>query len=421
MESSGDWTAFFEVFSTASNQSVCSTIVSETDCVLVASGEHKIVVRDFTNNHIGSYALFLQRLNNPVGCASMSFGALPIPGTVSAAAEIDCFMVDATIGDRIRTRVVETAGKNLTIHFEIMRPDGTSLCSTVVGEKDCHIDQTGPQIILVKDFDGTTTGDYSLYVQRLNEPAGCAALSFGALPAIAQIKVAAEVDCYTFPGVANDTVRIRAIETDNGPLSLFFELFDPAGGSVCSEINPEQTCTLSVDGQYMLLTKDFAGTKTGDYSLYLQRLNSPVGCASLGLSGGQSTIEVAAQVNCYTFQATGNGDVTLNVHEEAGQLSAYSEIVRPDGTTACETILADLTCTLSGSGVHTILVDDFSGIYTGTYQITLQCPAGNCRFAATPTPTQTPLPTLTQTPVPPTGTPSPTENANKVFVPLVSR
>ena len=71
--------------------------------------------------------------------------------------------------------------------------------SLVTGEMTCLLDANGAHTLRVRDFGGAGTGNYSLYVQRLNNPVGCTPIAFGATLS-SSISVAAEVDCFTFTG-----------------------------------------------------------------------------------------------------------------------------------------------------------------------------------------------------------------------------
>lgn len=69
----------------------------------------------------------------------------------------------------------------------------------------------------------------------------------------------------------------------------------------------------------------------------------------------------------------------MTVIETSEGLDAQPEMLRPNGTTLCESIISDeLACLLDASGTHTILVRDLSGKDTGTYQVSLLCLTPAC-------------------------------------------
>src|SRR5262249_25592581 len=150
---------------------------------------------------------------NPVGCAPLALGAAPLTGTIDPAAETDCYIFASSANNRVRVRAVETSGTLLAI-LEVVRPDGTTLCGpSSAGELTCLLDSSGPHTLLVHDYYGTSSGSYNLHLQRLNNPVSCSALAFGAVPTTGTIGSAAESDCFTFTGSANDRLRVRAVET----------------------------------------------------------------------------------------------------------------------------------------------------------------------------------------------------------------
>ena len=67
--------------------------------------------------------------------------------------DVDEFTFVGQAGERIRVRVVETSG-TLTAFTQLLRPDGTLLCSTTATNLDCTLDQSGTHTILVSDFGG---------------------------------------------------------------------------------------------------------------------------------------------------------------------------------------------------------------------------------------------------------------------------
>ena len=315
----------------------------------------------------------------PTACPSnLTFGAT-IDCSINSAGEVDSFTFSGTTGSRIRVAVAETSG-SLSAYVEILRPNGTTLCETILGKLTCPLNATGTYTVLVYDFGGSGTGAYGLHIQRLNNPAGCSPINpFGGLPATGSIGMAAEYDCFTFHLAAGDRVRVRTVET-SGSLSAFMEMVGTDGTTICETILDAMTCTVATTGTFTVLVYAFNGTSTGSYSLYVQRLNGPVGCTSIGYNGTSTNgaINVAAETDCYTFDGATGNRVRTRAVESSGNLSVYTEVLRPDGTTLCNTILTELTCQLDANGTHTIMVYDFGGTNTGQYALTLTCLTPPC-------------------------------------------
>jgi hypothetical protein len=163
-----------------------------------------------------------------------------------------------------------------------------------------------------------------------------------------------------------DRVRVRAVEV-SGNLSTYTEVLRPNGSTLCGpNIQSDQTCLLDTDGSHTVLIWDFGGAATGSFNLYVQRLNNPVGCISFGTA----VLTTAGETDCFVFNGTGGTTIRIRVIELSGNLTAYHELFRPDGTLLCgPTIVTDQTCQLELSGPHTVLVRDFGGPGTGSYQI----------------------------------------------------
>ena len=133
--------------------------------------------------------------------------------------------------------------------------------------------RSGTYSILVSDgFDGTLTGQYALYVQRLNSPANVTSLSYGQTVS-GTIAMPAEMDTYTFTAGAGDTVVI-GMSRVSGDLWQEIRLYDADGNLLNEDSGPvhaEVTQPLVLAGSYTILVGDgFDGTLTGDYNINLQ-------------------------------------------------------------------------------------------------------------------------------------------------------
>ena len=300
--------------------------------------------------------------------------------SIDTPAEVDMFTFSGAINDVIRVKIVETGG-SLAVKASITRPNGSTLCGpTTDDEFNCQLDGTGTYRLVIQDNNGTNTGSYSFSTQRLNDPVGCGTIGFGSPATTGSIDLINEFDCYTFEASTNDILRLKVIET-GGTLYLTQEIVDPDGITECTEnYYGEYNCTLNKTGTFMLLLRDSDGSNTGSYSIYLQRLNDPVGCGTIyfGISTGGSINQIN-EFDCYTFKASLNAQVLSSVVETSGNLYVDQEIVDPDGTPLCsETYYNDMSCTLNKTGIFTLLIRDNVGVNTGGYQISLTCLSADC-------------------------------------------
>ncbi|MFX0204595.1 MAG: carboxypeptidase-like regulatory domain-containing protein, partial [Candidatus Hodarchaeota archaeon] len=145
----------------------------------------------------------------------------------------------------------------------------------------CTLPKDGTYTILASDSYGDRTGDYCLYLQRLNNPGNKTNISFGET-LCNTISDAALMDTYTFTAVADDKVLVSMTRT-SGDLLPYIRVYDPDGIFLCEDWlgNPTAeipSCTLPKDGTYTILASDSYGDRTGDYYLYLGCLNPP--CSS---------------------------------------------------------------------------------------------------------------------------------------------
>src|SRR5207245_6493859 len=85
-----------------------TTISFCSPCSLAATGTYAVLVEDFGAGS-GDYALTLQRLNNPVGCTAIGFGAAPTTGAI-AAGETDCFTFTGAAGVQVHVDVAPASG-----------------------------------------------------------------------------------------------------------------------------------------------------------------------------------------------------------------------------------------------------------------------------------------------------------------------
>lgn len=156
----------------------------------------------------------------------------------------------------------------------------------------------------------------------------------------------------------------------------------PDGTDACPSLG---ACVLDTTGQYTVLVADtfgpIAGKNTGQYSLYLQRLNDPVGCRALvyGTPADGAVSRPGAQ-DCLTFTGSVGDRLFITDVTIGGGLVAGVDVIRPDGTDACPNLGA---CVLDTTGRHTVIVGDTNGVTTGnrtgTYRLNITCTAGPCR------------------------------------------
>ena len=134
---------------------------------------------------------------------------------------------------------------------------------------------TGTYLITAYDDVGDNTGDYTLFVQRPNNPANTTALTYGE-QVLGNITNGAMLDTYTFSGTSGDQILIQM---NNAAFVSQLRLYAPNGTllqqaaeGLFSDIN----VTLPASGTYVLMASDVNGWSTGAYTLNLLIPGYPV-------------------------------------------------------------------------------------------------------------------------------------------------
>jgi hypothetical protein len=250
------------------------------ECSLPSTGTYTILAYDSEGGtYTGGYYLYLQRLNNPGNFTSIAFGQTSA-GSITTPAQMGTFTFTATAGDKVLVRASRPTG-SLWPGVRIYGPDGTRLCikdstdsvSAEIGS--CSLFSTGTHTILVYDKEnGTHTGSYGLYLQRLNNPGNTISIDHGQM-LTGTISTAAEMDSFTFSSPAGDRVMVKMKKT-SGSLWPVVRIYDPSGTKLCEKKSPDavtamiSSCSLPSTGMYLILAfDDWYGTHAGNYRLYL--------------------------------------------------------------------------------------------------------------------------------------------------------
>jgi Tol biopolymer transport system component len=207
----------------------------------------------------------------PAGCVELKPGDLPKQRSI-AGNETHCFWFDGTARDRIRLRALRIGG-NATFDVVVRRPSDTILCTTAFSTevtRDCELDADGIHRVLVGTRAGAS-GEYRLYSQRLNPPAGCGdALEYGGAPVTGRIEQPPETECHAFTGADGDKFRLRALRTSGGA-TFDVTVLKPDGTILCTTAfitEVTRDCQLDADGTHHALLST-RGTGTGEYALAL--------------------------------------------------------------------------------------------------------------------------------------------------------
>jgi hypothetical protein len=345
------------------------------------SGTYTIHISDgFNGTLTGSYSLFLQKLNPPAGAVPIAYSQT-LPGSINAPAEMDAFTFAAAAGDTVLVSLSRASG-DLWQQVRLLDPTGALLNQASAPghtELTYGISVSGAYTLLLADgFNGTMTGSYSLFLQKLDPPVNATPIAYSELLPGA-INAPAEMDAFTFAATAGDHL-ILGLSRVAGDLWQEIRLYDPTGallGEASAPTHAELLHTALTTGAYTVLIPDgFDGTKTGSYNLVLQRTASPVNATAL--TYGQTApgaINAPAEMDAFTFTATAGDQVQITMTRVAGSFWQEIRLYDPNGALLQEhsgATQAQITRNLTATGTYTLLVaDGFDGTMTGSYNLGL--------------------------------------------------
>ena len=259
---------------------LCWTIgnpLANVNCALDATGTYTILAGDNSGVYTGSFNLFIERLNNPGEPTPIAFSQT-LSETVTIQPELAAFTFEASAGDRVRLRMLDTGGSVFYPALWVYRPDGTELCWTIgdpLANVNCALDANGTYTVLAGDNSGVYTGSFNLFIERLNNPGEPTPITFGPVRASAII-TGPELKAFSFTASAEDRLVIRMLDTGGTQLYPAFWVYRPDGTDICWTIgNPvaDSHCALDTTGTYTILAGDNSGVYTGSFNIFLQNLD----------------------------------------------------------------------------------------------------------------------------------------------------
>ncbi|MBK6510944.1 MAG: hypothetical protein IPG06_16860 [Haliea sp.] len=246
-----------------------------------------------------------------------------VTGKIAVVWEKDEFFFNASAGEAVHIRVVETGGDTaFTPDFWLYNPDGTledyAYGSNTVAALDCYssgscrLEQTAPARILIPDDGNGYPGNYEIHFSRMpyaNENGPL--LNNG----VVTDKIAlGDIDSFTFKADAGDAAHIRIVETGGDTaFTPDFWLYNPDGtledyayGSntvAALDCYSSGSCRLEQTGTYRILIQDDGNGYPGNYEIHFSRMpyaneNGPL------LNNGVVTDKIAlGDIDSFTFKA----------------------------------------------------------------------------------------------------------------------
>jgi|GEM_PF-6752251 len=384
--------------------------ILEEDIQITVTGTYTLLFKDGIDfmtgteygTETGDYWIFTQRLNNPGTASRMDFGEMRT-GALLYACDIHTYVFDALEEDRVWIRV--SMEPTIDPAFTLRAPDGSFVTEdfgTNPLDDWVTLPSTGTYTLMVRDWAdtgsgdyGTGTGAYRLFLQRLNNPGLSIQADFGKTLS-ASISSAHEVDTYKFNALQGDAVLLR-VSTDAevdpevaiwGPNGAFVDstiAYGPDTSAIVAEMPATGTYTLTaVDNADTIGNSGDHGQETGNYWIFVQRLNNPSGASQLGFGQSISTSILSPfEMDTFRFDALHGDVVEVSMSTDTG-LDPALFLHAPDGAfiggdevTGPGTVVID-TDPLVATGTYTVLAaSGGSGKESGTYTVSLQLRAGD--------------------------------------------
>ena len=211
----------------------------------------------------------------------ISFGVTKT-ASIDVAGEVDTYTFTGSTGDGIDIRITRTSG-SLWPGITLFGPSGKEIKRAYDSSKTeilYTLTESGTYKILVDNGISTTyTGDYSIFVQNVNNPKNAKPVDFGNT-AMGSLDIPGSIDTYSFTGGQGDAVVIRITRT-SGSLWPGITLFGPSGKEIkraYDSSKTELTYTLQAPGRHTILVDNGISTAyTGDYSLFAQTTSGNTG------------------------------------------------------------------------------------------------------------------------------------------------
>ncbi len=358
-----------------------------------SAGTYALTIRDFNNSNTGNYDIFLQRTDSPVG-------AVPLPlaqvqsGSIGSATQSNAYTFSANANDVFNFTLITTSGSLLPC-MQIYNSAGAPVANGgtcpgygTVGLSGFAVPSAGTYSVIIWDFHDAATGNYNIFQERTDGPPNPITLPFDTV-STGTISAEAQTNSYTFSANANDILDFTVVATSSttGTLLPCIQVYTAAGaavanGGTCPGYGTIGVSGLSIPtaGTYSLLIWDFHDSSTGDYNIFLQRTDNPVGSVSLPLGQVQTgNIGSATQSNAYTFSAnvgdvfnftmvttSGNLLPCIEVYNSAGKPVASGSNCPGYGTIELNGVA------VPSAGTYSAIVWDFHDAGTGNYSLFLE-------------------------------------------------
>lgn len=305
----------------------------------------------------GSYVLWPQRMNDPVGCSALAYGETA-SATISTVGDVDCYRVPVSAADYIRTTATSAVNNN-QMKLEIALPTGQLACRWTA-TTSCAVSVAGTATIIAYP-DGSFTPTYDLWAQRTNNPGNCSTAAFGST-INGSIANPGNVRCYRLPIAVGDRLW-SLLDRTAGLGRVEVEMFAPNGTAMPCRITATEygdvECTSTAAGTLTVLVHA-ERSRTATYTLAIQRMNAPVGCSTLSYGVVvMGAISTPGEIDCYRVPVNAGDYLRSGVGRISGTGEMRVANFDPLGPRKClgyAHSAPEAGCATAASGQATILV-----------------------------------------------------------------
>lgn len=332
----------------------------------------------------------------------------PTSGTITSAGQTNNYTLSANLNDVLNFTVVTTSSTSGTLGpcISLYAPGSSTPVDTAGGGYSQDVEMNGYAVkasgtytVTIQDCAAVATGDYVIFVYKTNNPVPVFALPYAQVTT-GQISSVTQANAYSLSANENDVLSFTVVTTSStsgtlGPCIWLYNsagtpLLDSAGGGYSTDVEMNGY-KVPATGTYNVFIKDCADTATGDYVIFVQKMNDPIDSSPIVYDELQTgSIVSATQSNAYTLKGT-MGDV-LNFTVDGTTVPA-------NGATFGPCILLYNTAkaqpldsagggynqsvemngyTIPATGTYNVFIKDCADVATGTYTLHTDCVSGTC-------------------------------------------
>jgi hypothetical protein len=365
------------------------------DHQLLASGTYTLQVQDWALANTGAYIVTLIKLPGTLNSAADPDGGsivsgLTLAGQVNSASDMDGFQFAGIAGDRILVTALRLTGTCDTDLYLYPPSGGAAVASThgAFGGGDrmeVRLASTGTYTILVSDWALSNSGAYLMTFVSMS--AATTSIASGATTS-GSVTMPSGLNAYQFSGNGGDRVILAAVST-SGTLDTDLYLYRPRGGAAIASSHgsfgggDRLECQLDSTGTYTLVVSDWALANTGNFALTFLEMPGATGYSGdpdggpipMGASFA-GEMQSASDLDAFQFYGGAGVRVLLTAVSDGGGLDTDMYLYPPGGGPAVAATHGSfgggdlLEFQLTSTGVHTLVVADWSLSHSGPYHVT---------------------------------------------------